>query len=274
MTAREADENESVDLHREPIEPHILPGETDGCCDLHRQREQLARELSRRTETLRSQEMFSAYLAHDLRNPLSAIMGSARVLQIRSPEKLTQESAARILACGRRMERLIEDMLDLTRARLGGGIVVRPAPADFRALLLPVLKEHTSAAPHRRIDSRFAGDLAGCWDGDRIAQVASNLIGNALKHGDATAPVEVEVDGTQRETVTLRVANGGTIPSEMLAHLFDPFRGAGRPGARAGGLGLGLFIVDEIVKAHRGRVQVESAGNPRTIFRVEVPRGA
>ncbi len=268
-------ESGAVDFIYKPIEPHIIRNKADVFFELYRQRQQLRQELSDRTETLRMNEMFSALLAHDLRNPLSAILASAQLLKNRSRDEQNRQTADSILACGRRMGRLIEDMLDLARARLGGGIVVKPQEADFRALVERVLEEHRSAAPERRIETHFAGDLAGRWDAERIAQVASNLIGNALKHGEGTVPVQVTVDGSQSEKVTLSVENGGVIAPGVREHLFDPFHGADRStvrGVREDGLGLGLFIVDQIVKAHHGRVEVESGRGGCTVFRVEIPR--
>jgi two-component system, sensor histidine kinase and response regulator len=264
-------ESGAVDFIYKPIEPHILQNKAEVFFQLYRQRQQLALELNDRTETLRLNEMFSALLAHDLRNPLSAILASAHLLQKRGTDQLSQETAARILTSGNRMARLIEDMLDLARARLGGGIVVKRQPTDVRALVDKVVREHQAAVPERRIESSFSGDLNGLWDAERIAQVASNLIGNALKHGEPTTPVAVQVEGS-RDCVTLSVRNGGTIPREMRPHLFDPFRGGQREGGRSEGLGLGLYIVSQIVQAHDGKVDVHTGTNNQTAFVVSLPR--
>ena len=121
--------------------------------ELYRQRQQLADELNERTETLRLNEMFSAVLAHDLRSPLSAILASARLLQRRIARPGRVEAAARIVASGKRMARMIEDMLDLARARLGGGIIVKREPADFGAWSSESLREHQAAAPERSIEA-------------------------------------------------------------------------------------------------------------------------
>jgi signal transduction histidine kinase len=216
--------------------------------------------------------MFSALLAHDLRNPLSAILGSARLLQRRSGDPQAHEAAARIIASGNRMGRLIEDMLDLARARLAGGLILKREPGDFRALVERVIREHQTAAPDRLIESAYAGEFFGFWDAERIAQVVSNLIGNALKHGDPQTGVAVGLDGTEADSVSLSVVNSGIIPDELKDHLFDPFRGGQRPAGRSEGLGLGLYIVFQIVKGHRGSVDVESGRNNQTAFRVVLPR--
>jgi two-component system sensor histidine kinase/response regulator len=167
---------------------------------------------------------------------------------------------------------MIEDMLDLARARLAGGILIKREPGDIKALVERVVREHQAAAPDRHIETAYAGDFYGTWDAERIAQVASNLIGNALKHGDKQSPVHVSLDGTDGSSVVLCVSNAGTIPADLLDHLFDPFRGGQRHPGRNEGLGLGLYIVYQIVKAHRGNVEVETGRNYRTAFRVVMPR--
>ena len=267
-------ESGAVDFIYKPIEPHILKNKADVFFQLHRQRQQLAQELQERTETLRLNEMFSALLAHDLRSPLSAILASAQLLKRRTEDRHALEAAARILSSGKHMGRLIEDMLDLARARLAGGIVIKREPADFKALIERVVRECQAASPGRSIETGFAGDFTGNWDAERIAQVASNLIGNAVKHGHANVPILVRLDGTLPEEVILEVANGGTIPEELVDHLFDPFRGGQRPAGRSEGLGLGLYIVYQIVRAHGGAVQVVTGRDDRTAFRVTVPRAA
>jgi signal transduction histidine kinase len=266
-------ESGAVDFIYKPIDPHILRNKAQVFFQLYRQKQQIAAELSDRTETLRLNEMFSALLAHDLRSPLSAIIGSAHILRRRSTDAATLDTAARILSSGNRMARMIEDMLDLARARLGGGIIIKREPADFKALVERVVREHQAAAPARLIESSVDGDCSGEWDTERIAQVASNLIGNALKHGDPNGPVEVRLDGTAPDRVTLSVRNGGTIPPHMVAHLFDPFRGE-RQSGRSEGLGLGLYIVSQIVQAHDGSVDVETGKDAATVFRVAIPRTA
>src|ERR1700679_449413 len=154
-------ESGAVDFIYKPIEPHILKNKADVFFQLYRQRQQLAQELKDKTETLRLNEMFSALLAHDLRNPLSAILASAQLLKRRSPEPHAQEAAARILSSGGHMGRLIEDMLDLARARLAGGIVIKRELTDIKSLVERVVREHQAAAPGRIIDTGCAGDCLG-----------------------------------------------------------------------------------------------------------------
>jgi signal transduction histidine kinase len=261
----------AVDFIYKPLEPHILKNKAEVFFELYRQRQALSAELNDRTETLRLNEMFSALLAHDLRSPLSAMLASARLLQRRTQDPAALEAAARIVSSGNRMARMIEDMLDLARARLGGGIIVKREPVDFRALVERSLREHQTAAPERQIEASWVGKFAGFWDPARITQVASNLIGNAIKHGTQERAIQVRLDGSERSHVTLVVRNGGTIPPEILPHLFDPFRGGQRHSGRGDGLGLGLYIVSQIVQAHDGRVEVKT-GDGETAFYVQLPR--
>jgi signal transduction histidine kinase len=170
------------------------------------------------------------------------------------------------------MGRLIEDMLDLARARLAGGIVLKREPGDIKALVERVVRECQAASPGRTIETIYSGDFAGHWDAERLAQVASNLIGNALKHGDPTGPVHVQLDGTKQDQVILNVSNRGTIPPELVNHLFDPFRGGQRTPGRSEGLGLGLYIVYQVVTAHGGSVEVTTGRDERTVFQVSLPR--
>jgi signal transduction histidine kinase len=263
----------AVDFIYKPIEPLIVKNKAEVFFELYRQRRQQALELQERTETLRLNEMFSALLAHDLRNPLSAIIASAQLLLRRTEDRAALEAGERIITSGKRMSRMIEDMLDLARARLAGGIVVKRELTDSRALVERVVSEHQAAAPARVIEFVCEGDCSGVWDPSRIAQVASNLIGNALKHGKPDAPICVLLDGSAADSVSLVVRNGGTIPPEVLAHLFDPFLGGQRAG-RGEGLGLGLYIVNQIVQAHQGAVEAATERSDETSFRVDLPRAS
>jgi signal transduction histidine kinase len=170
------------------------------------------------------------------------------------------------------MGQMIEDMLDLARARLAGGFTLKCAPADFGALIQRVVREHQAAFPQHRIEVSTTGDVTGEWDAERLAQVGSNLIGNALQHGKGNEPVQVRLDGTQLGVVVFSVTNAGSIPPEVLPYLFDPFRGGERHLGRNEGLGLGLYIVQQIVKAHQGDVEVEPPDATHTTFRVTIPR--
>jgi two-component system, sensor histidine kinase and response regulator len=265
-------ESGAVDFLFKPIEPHILQSKAEVFFQLHRHKQQLARELREKTETLRLNEMLTAALSHDLRSPLNAVLTSAVLIQRRSTEPPVQEIAGQILSSSRRMSRMIEDMLDMARARLAGGIPLKREPADLGALVDRVVSEIQATHPARRIEVKQAGNLAGSWDGERLAQVASNLLGNALQHGASEGVVRVTADGRRATEVLLKVENTGTIPADLLPELFDPFRGAQRQAGRTDGLGLGLYIVQQIVLAHSGTVDVQSGDDDKTVFVVTIPR--
>lgn len=265
-------ESGAVDFIYKPIEPHILKNKAEVFFQLYRQRQQLALDLQERTETLRLNEMFTAWLAHDLRNPLTAILASVQLMQRRTDDKSAHETALRVISSGKRMSRMIEDMVDLARARLAGGIVIRSESQNFKLLVERVVTEHQAAAGEALIEATYVGDCVARCDGERIAQVVSNLIGNALKHGTPNSPIFVTLDGTQRERIVLEVSNSGVIPEAAREQLFDPFRGGARHGGRSEGLGLGLYIVSQIVAAHGGQVHVASGERGMTVFSVDVPR--
>ena len=263
----------AVDFLHKPLEPHILRNKAGVFFQLHRQKQQLARQMEELAETLRLNEMFTAVLGHDLRNPLNAILASAELLQRRTPDEAVRKTASRMLTSGTRMSRLIDDMLDLARGRLAGGIGLRRARLDFGQLVRRIVQEQQAAWPGRVIELSWQGDLEGQWDEDRLAQVVSNLLGNALQHGTPTRPVHVRVEATPAERVRLSVENAGVIPAELIPFLFDPFRGTERPRGRGEGLGLGLYIVQQLVQAHQGHVDVQTVDTLRTRFQVELPRG-
>jgi signal transduction histidine kinase len=265
-------ESGAVDFLYKPIEAHILENKADVFFRLHRQKQQLAQQLQEQTETLRLNEMFTAVLGHDLRNPLSAILMAAHMVQHQSDDETVRGTARRILMSGKRMTRMIDDMLDLARARLGGGIPLRLSHADLAESVQRVVREYEISFPERRIELQQDGDLIGEWDADRLAQVASNLIGNALQHGAADGPVQVRLDGTRANGVVLSVINSGSIPPLVMPHLFEPFQGGLRQPGQNQGLGLGLYIVQQIVHVHRGSVDVQSGDGERTIFQVKIPR--
>jgi two-component system sensor histidine kinase/response regulator len=259
----------AVDFLYKPIEPHMLRSKAGVFFQLHRQKMELGRHLQERTETLRLQEMFTAVLGHDLRSPLSALIMSAEVLA-RRPDPSVSAVGERLLRSGRWMGRMIDDLLDLTRTRAGGGMPVTPARVDLLPLAERVVQERACIVPDKTVQFTTCGDLVGEWDEDRLAQVLSNLLGNALRHGSSPA-VQLHIDGNTPQQVRLRVANGGTIPAEIRSQIFDPFRSGRTQASRSEGLGLGLYIVQQIVWAHGGTLLLES-GDERTVFIVDLPR--
>jgi GAF domain-containing protein len=201
----------------------------------------LVGELER---AVRVSEMFVGILGHDLRNPLSAITTAASVVLSRADSDRVAKPVSRILSSADRMSRMIDQILDFTRVRLGGGIPLRRKPldlADICRLVLDELRPEGDDELHAQLQIR--GDSRGEWDEDRLAQLVSNLAGNALQHRTPGTPVTICIDGSRPGRVTLSVENSGTVPPDLLPVIFEPLRGR-EGGKREGssGLGLGLYI--------------------------------
>ncbi|AVO50958.1 hybrid sensor histidine kinase/response regulator [Melaminivora suipulveris] len=263
-------ESGAVDFLYKPIDPHMLLTKARVFFDLQRQKRALAYQLRQRTEELYLNEMFMAVLGHDLRTPLSAILATAGALQRPMDPQKVQALAAKAQQAGKRMQSMIEDLLDVTRARQNGGLVMLAAPIDLAQQAERVVQEVRAGHPQRELVLRSGGDLRGSWDEARLGQMLANLLSNAMHHGTPGQAVELELDGSVPTSVVLRVANGGEIAPALLPRLFEPFRG--REGdSEHKGLGLGLFIVHQIVQAHGGKIEAVSEGG-RTCFTVRLPR--
>jgi signal transduction histidine kinase len=233
-----------------------------------------AADLLEEREASGLREQFIAVLGHDLRNPLASISAGMRALQ-RTPLDETASGVVHLVQNSvRRMSRLIDDVMDLARGRLAGGIpLTRDGDGGLEPVLHQVVDEAVMSWPQRRIDVEFDMREAVICDSSRIGQLCSNLLGNAVAHGAADMPVVVRMsarDGMFR----LTVANGGEpIPPAALEKLFQPFfRGIARPGQQ--GLGLGLYIASEIARAHGGDLSVVSTpAETRFIFQMPTRPG-
>lgn len=265
-------ETGAVDFLYKPIDTHALVNKANIFFELDRQKRALAHQLQERTESLRLNEMYMAVLSHDLRNPLTAILTGAMALQrqLADPEKI-QRLAHQIQSSGRRMGQMIEDLLDVTRVRQAGCMPLKLAAASLNVVVERAAQELRDSERNRRIHVIADGDMDGVWDSERLLQVASNLIGNALQHGETSTAVQVDVDGNQAASVVLNVSNDGAIADGIKAHLFNPFRERIHQPGRHQGLGLGLYIAQQIVLAHGGTIEAFSE-NARTTFRVQLPR--
>ena len=214
-------------------------------------------------------------VSHDLRNPLGVIIMSASVLLGRGDlDEKQATNVGRIASSGRRAERMIRDLLDFTQARIGGGIPVeRSALLDLHALARQVVDEIRAAHPESEIRLEHSGNGLGQWDSDRIAQVLTNLLRNAIHYRSPGTPIRVESRG-MGDALTLSVHNQGPLISpETRAVLFQPMRRGDEHSQRGReGLGLGLFIVKQIVAAHAGDLEVQSSEAEGTTFTVTLPR--
>jgi hypothetical protein len=219
------------------------------------------------------QERFLAILGHDLASPLASIDIGVSILRMQSDDAVIVGVADRMRASSLRMSRMIEQILDFTRSRLGDGLELAVAPMDLRDALMPIVDELRSANPYATIHLECP-ELRGVWDCDRLQQVFSNLISNALVHGQPATPVTVTA-GSYASRVWVEVHNEGLpIPQELQSALFTPFSRGERHsrGAKAAGLGLGLYISNELVRGHGGQIKVRSSAAKGTTFRVVLPR--
>jgi len=224
-------------------------------------------------QTVRFNEIFTGMLGHDLRNPLGAIMTAAQMAVRRSEGGPLEKPLSRIIKSGGRMATMIDQLLDFTRVRVGEGIPLDRQSADLGPLVKQALEELSDAYPSWRFSFEYdASESAGVWDADRIVQVFSNLIANAVQHGTPDPGVSVRIDGSARDAVSVRIHNMGVVPAEILPRLFEPMAGGDRRRDNSRGLGLGLYISREIVNAHGGSIEVETCQRAGTTFTVRLPR--
>src|SRR5688572_496306 len=239
----------------------------------------VARSVSSYTRRVdQARDLFLAILGHDLRSPLHSIAMSAELL----PEQCDfnpqySQTASQISTNAAVMSRMIGDLLDYTRTRLGAGMPVSPAPMDVGSLCRAVYDEYRTAHPARVIRFHSRGDLRGEWDADRLRQAVSNLIGNAVQHGDENAPIDVKLTGDAPDEVTIVVHNGGSpIAPGELPRIFEPLvRGSSAQYPkrnRPGSIGLGLYIAREVARSHGGTIDATSSPGAGTAFTVRLPR--
>jgi signal transduction histidine kinase len=236
----------------------------------------IALEKTRLDEIAEFREQLIGIVGHDLRNPLNTVLMAAQLLLLREGLGEQETELARKIASSASLAtRLIEQLLDLTRSRLGGGIPIDPEPVDMNDVCREVIGQTELTHPDRPLRVEVRGDSTGVWDRDRMVHLLANLVGNAVQHGEPRTPIELRIDGGETELV-IEVANrGNPIPPATLPFIFDAFRrGQTVDSSRAHGLGLGLFIAQQIARAHGGSIAVTSSENDGTTFRVCLPRSA
>ena len=221
-------------------------------------------------------EQLIGVVGHDLRSPLNTIViGAHLLLHSEGLGEKETEIARKIARNASLATRLVDQILDLTRSRLGGGIPIDAKRFDLTDVCMEVMGETELMHPDRPLHLRVQGDLVGVWDRDRMYQVLANLVGNAVRHGAPRSAIELRVDGGKSEVV-LEVANrGNAIPPEILPFIFDAFRkGRTVHPVQTHGLGLGLFIARQIVHSHNGSITATSSESDGTTLTVRLPRNA
>jgi PAS domain S-box-containing protein len=237
-------------------------------------RASLERALAEQKKIEELREQLIGIVGHDLRTPLTSVVAGAEIMLKRGMlSEADAKVTARIARSADRMTKIISQLLDFTRVRLGGGMSLERQPADLAEICAQVIAEVQMAHPDRALIFEADNDTRGLWDRGRLAQVVSNLIGNAIQHGAPGGPIDVRV-GDRGEAVSLVVHNQGRpVPAELLPSIFDPFRrGSAHATSKTDGVGLGLFIVREMVRAHHGEIVAHSTEGEGTTFTVRLPR--
>ncbi|HET8733565.1 MAG TPA: PAS domain-containing sensor histidine kinase, partial [Anaeromyxobacteraceae bacterium] len=222
-------------------------------------------------ERLRQMQEFEQQLigivSHDLRNPLNVVLlGSAALLTRGQLSDQDAGAVRRIRSSAQRAARLINDLLDVTRARLGEPLALRLAEVDLAPVARQVLEELRSLHPDHELRLEAAGDTRGRWDPDRVAQVIENLVANAVKYGQPWTPVTVRLAAGEDEILVAVNNRGEPIPAEAQRTIFEPGARAANGDPTGRSVGLGLFIVERITAAHGGRVEVTSSAEDGTTF--------
>lgn len=235
----------------------------------------IAESITRFTQEIgQSKERFLAILGHDLRTPLGAIItSSAFMLEKGSIPEPNLTLVHGIASSARRMNQMVSDLLDFTRTRFGDTIPVEPAPMDLSVMIQQIVSEVEAATPDSQLHVESHGDLNGVWDAGRLAQAITNLIANAVQHGEPGEAINVVARGETQEVVISVQNHGPVIPEDRFGAIFEAMKHGTVDGARdRRHLGLGLYIVEKIVTAHKGDIEVTSTREHGTTFTVRLPR--
>ena len=230
-------------------------------------------------EVARSRDTFLAILGHDLRSPLSAVANSALFLASPGvlPPGAALDAVRRVTRGSAKMSAMIRDLLEYTRTRLGRAIPIAPQATSMKEICALALDEIQAVHPERVFELDTSGELQGQFDSDRLQQVLSNLLNNAVQHGTASQPITLSAQG-ESEKITVRVKNyGRRIPADQLQVIFNPLvqipaEQAHEDSDTSTSLGLGLYIAHEIVAMHGGTMMAESSEEHGTVFSAHLPR--
>ncbi|KQV80362.1 histidine kinase [Massilia sp. Root351] len=261
----------AVDFMFKPIDSKALVSKVKVFVELHQQKQQLSAQLKELQHALHLNELFTAVLGHDLRTPLSVVMNGAMLLPMMTDHPKVAVTAQRIQSSARRMAHMVDQLLDLARIR-SGDMPLRLAAADYAELCRAIADEFHAADQAQRIDLASSGDTLGQCDAGMVSQILSNLVGNALLHGEAGQRVRVAIDGGAGGQVAIRVANQGVIPAPQLGCLFEPYQQGCDSRKTGQGLGLGLYTARMFARAHGGDIAVQSDTAQGTVFTVTMPR--
>lgn len=236
--------------------------------------------MARYSKLLRdTQSLFLAILGHDVRSPLGAVsMGAQVLLHDQTLPSKVLKVGLRIFNSSKRVDEIVRDLLDFSTSHLGDGIPIDPYTVDLAELCLNVVEEARTFHPDRKIELVSEGNLVGTWDGPRLAQAFSNLISNAIHHGTPEGTIHIAINGCQPDVLFEVKNDADVIPVAKLRTLFDPVKSfairppSERTMSRVPNLGLGLYVVKEIVKAHEGQISVSSTQEAGVKFSVSLPR--
>ncbi len=241
-------ESGAVDFLHKPIEPQVITSKVNVFIELYQQKQLLKTRNQALERALNLNETMMAVLTHDLRTPLASILLCADKLALDLPaDPAVQRTLGHLESSAQRMARMVEQLLDFSKIRTGG-LRLHHDDCDVGEVAATVVAEIARAHPQARIELQMDGDTCLQGDPDRLAQLLSNLVGNAVLHG-GDAPVHVQLRGVASGPLHLAVRNAGRIPDELLPRLFEPFKASFHDSR---GLGLGLFIASEFARAHGG----------------------
>ena len=235
----------------------------------------LLRSWQRLLDAAHFQQRVIGIVGHDVRSPLAAILAStSHALTRKDLEPRMQGLLSRVLRSARRIEVLTKLLMDFSQVRLTPGLNLVHEPADLHTLCEEVLTDLRGTWADRTLLLEKEGDGQGDFDKDRLQQVVANLVDNALRHGATDSPVRVMSRGTNPSVLEVSIHNGGPpIEPALLPRIFQPFQHGKHPQEVVReSLGMGLYIVSEVVKAHGGKVEVQSSMEQGTTFTVRLPR--